>query len=147
MATASRAIAQQASARSYERFTLSERIEHAGVVLAFVILAVTGLPQKFIEAGWAETMIQLMGGIELTRQIHHIAAIVLLLESVYHLAAVGYRIIVRGRRLSMLPTLRDALDAFNTFLFNLGLRRRAPQGGRFTFEEKAEYWALVWARW
>jgi cytochrome b subunit of formate dehydrogenase len=144
MATASRAIGQQAADRTYERFTLSERIEHAGVVLAFVILAVTGLPQKFIEAGWAQTLIQLMGGIELTRQIHHIAAIVLLLESVYHLAAVGYRIIVRGRRLSMLPTLQDALDAFNTFLFNLGLRRQRPQGGRFTFEEKAEYWALVW---
>jgi len=35
-------------------------------------------------------------------------------------------------------------DALGVFLFNLGLRKDKPQGGRYTYEEKAEYWAFIW---
>ncbi len=129
---------------AYPRFSLSQRIEHLLALAAFTLLAVTGLPQKFNTADWAQAMINAFGGIEMIRQIHRVAAIVFMLEIVYHLAAVGYRLIVRGRRLSMLPGLADAADALNVFLFNLGLRKQKPQGGRYTFEEKAEYWAFAW---
>lgn len=132
------------SAQTYRRFTLAHRAEHALLLASFTTLAVTGLPQKYAEAGWAQAMIGLMGGIELTRQIHHIAAIVLMMETVYHLVSVGYRVIVRRVRLTMLPTLRDGQDALEAFLYNLGLRKEEPQGGRYTFGEKAEYWAVVW---
>ncbi len=132
------------SAQTYRRFTLAHRVEHVLLLASFTTLAVTGLPQKYVEAGWAQAMIGLMGGIELTRQIHHIAAIVLMMETVYHLVSVGYRVIVRRVRLTMLPTLRDAKDALEAFLYNLGLRKEEPQGGRYTFGEKAEYWAVVW---
>lgn len=30
------------------------------------------------------------------------------------------------------------------FAYNLGLGKKRPQMGRYTFEEKAEYWAFVW---
>jgi cytochrome b subunit of formate dehydrogenase len=51
-----------------------------------------------------------------------------------------------GRRLvrDLLPTPKDALDAWGTMLFYLGLRNRKPKFGRFSYAEKAEYWALVW---
>jgi len=132
------------SAQTYRRFTLAHRLEHVLLLASFTTLAVTGLPQKYAEAGWAQAMIGLMGGIELTRQIHRIAAIVLMMETVYHLVSVGYRVIVCRVRLTMLPTLRDAQDALEAFLYNLGLRKEEPQGGRYTFGEKAEYWAVVW---
>jgi len=132
------------SAQTYRRFTLAHRVEHVLLLASFTTLAVTGLPQKFAEAGWAQALIGLMGGIELTRQIHHIAAIVLMMETVYHLVSVGYRVMVRRVRLTMLPTVRDAQDALEAFLYNLGLRQEEPQGGRYTFGEKAEYWAVVW---
>jgi cytochrome b subunit of formate dehydrogenase/mono/diheme cytochrome c family protein len=132
------------SATTYQRFTLPQRAEHIVMLASFTILAVTGLPQKFIAAGWAQTMIGWMGGIETTRQIHHFAAIVLMLGSVYHLAAVGYRMLVRHVRLTMLPGLRDVNEALGAFLFNLGLRKQAPQSGRYSYAEKAEYWAFVW---
>lgn len=132
------------AATSYQRFNIYHRLEHILALSSFVVLAVTGLPQKFSEQAWAQGLIGFFGGIDTTRQIHHIAAIVLMMEVVYHIGAIGYRLIVRHVRPSMLPTIRDARDALGTLLFNVGLRKQRPQGGRYTFEEKVEYWAFVW---
>ncbi|MBI4316414.1 MAG: hypothetical protein HY679_10790 [Chloroflexi bacterium] len=132
------------SAPVYQRFSLDQRAEHALTLVTFVVLAVTGLPQKYVAANWADTMIRLMGGIETTRLIHHFAAVLLMLEVVYHLVSMGYRLFVRRVRFTMLPGLSDASDAVSAFLYNLGLRKVPPQGGRYTFVEKAEYWAFIW---
>ena len=43
------------------RFTARQRTEHALVMSLFVILSVTGLPQKYFDEGWARWMIDLMG--------------------------------------------------------------------------------------
>ena len=130
--------------RTYPRFSLAHRAEHLLLLLTFTTLAVTGLPQKFAAVPLSDFVIGLFGGIENTRLIHHFAAVMMMLQTVYHLAVVVYRIAVRRVRLTMLPTLRDALDAGEAFLHNLGLRKQGPQMGRYTFEEKAEYWAVVW---
>lgn len=130
--------------RTYLRFSLAHRLEHIVALSSFTILAITGLPQKYPSAGWADAMISIMGGIEMTRQIHHVAAIVLMLETVYHLVAIGYRVLVQRVRFTMLPGVRDLNDAIGTFIYNIGLRKEKPQGGRYTYEEKAEYWAFIW---
>jgi mono/diheme cytochrome c family protein len=44
----------------------------------------------------------------------------------------------------MRPGFQDAKDAWLAFRYNLGLGKSRPQMGRYSFEEKAEYWALVW---
>jgi cytochrome b subunit of formate dehydrogenase len=56
----------------------------------------------------------------------------------------GYKVIVRRSRMTMLPTLKDMRDALQSLLYNVGLRKQHAQGGRYTFEKKAEYWALIW---
>ena len=43
-----------------------------------------------------------------------------------------------------LPVPKDAKDAVGTMLYYLGLGKNKPKFGRFTYGEKAEYWALVW---
>jgi cytochrome b subunit of formate dehydrogenase len=129
---------------TYPRFSLSQRVEHVVMLTSFIVLAVTGLPQKFVPAAWAEALIQFFGGIDSTRVIHRWAAIVLMLDTVYHIAALGYRLFVRRVRMTMLPSLQDARDALQTFLYNVGVAKRRPQMGRYTFEEKVEYWSLVW---
>jgi cytochrome b subunit of formate dehydrogenase len=128
----------------YERFDWMQRIAHAVLLSTFILLAITGLPQEFALAGWAQAMIGFFGGIDTTRQIHHVAAIVLILLGIYHLLDVGYKIFVRRTSLSMLPTLKDVKDSLQAFLYNLGFGKIRPQTGRYTFEEKAEYWALIW---
>ena len=128
----------------YERFSLTQRIEHVVMLVSFTALAITGLPQKFPLNGLSDLIVRLAGGIENLRGIHHVAAIVLILVSLYHVLMLGYDLYVKRVRMSMLPTLRDAQNALQAFLYNIGLAKQRPQVGRFGFEEKAEYWALVW---
>lgn len=129
---------------TYRRFALSQRLEHVLLIATFTTLAVTGLPQKYIGAAWAEAMIRFLGGIETVRGIHRFAATLMMLETVYHFAVIAYRVIVLRVRMTMLPTLNDARDAWQALRHNLGLAKHPPQMGRYTFEEKVEYWALIW---
>jgi cytochrome b subunit of formate dehydrogenase len=128
----------------YPRFRLGARIEHLVLMVSFTVLAVTGLPQKYATSSLGENLIALMGGIELTRLIHHWAAIVLVAGSVYHLFTSAYRIFVKHERMRILPELRDVWDLVNTVRHNLGFIRDAPKMPKFNFGEKFEYWAVVW---
>ena len=134
----------QARQRTYVRFTLVQRIEHITMLLSFTTLGLTGLSQKYASSPISQAVIAAIGGIETVRYIHHAAAIVMMLGTIYHIIDVGYKIFVLRTRMSMLPNLQDGMDAIGAFLYNIGLRKSRPQMGRYTFEEKAEYWAFVW---
>jgi formate dehydrogenase gamma subunit len=136
--------AASAARRTYVRFTVSQRIQHWSMMISFVLLALTGLAQKYALNPASFWVVRALGGIEMARSIHHAAAIVLLLTGVYHLLEIGYKLFVLRLRMTMLPSLQDARDAWAAFAYNLGLGKRPPQMGRYTFEEKAEYWALIW---
>jgi len=129
---------------SYQRFPFWRRIEHLVMLLSFTTLALTGLPQKFPQSGVSIAFVNILGGIENLRSIHHVAAIVLMLGTVWHLLVFGYLAVVRRTRLSMLPSLQDIKDGWQALLYNLGFAKSFPQMGRYTFEEKMEYWAFVW---
>jgi cytochrome b subunit of formate dehydrogenase len=135
---------KNAQPRLYERFHWTQRIAHALLLTSFTLLGITGLPQKFSTTAWAQAMIRFFGGIETTRLIHHVSAIVLMFLAIYHLLDAGYKIFVRRTPLTMLPGVKDIKDALQAFLYNLGFKKSRPQMGRYTFEEKAEYWALIW---
>ena len=130
--------------RRYPRFARADRAEHLLLLAVFTTLAVTGLVQKFAESGLSQAIIAALGGIESTRNIHHVAAVVLMLEGVFHLGTASYKVLVRRTRLDMLPGLTDFRRAWGAFVYNLGLAKERPQEGRYTFAEKAEYWAVVW---
>lgn len=135
---------QKEAQRTYVRFTLAQRVEHVTMLLSFATLGLTGLPQKYAAQAWAVAFVNFIGGIENLRAIHHVAATVMMLGTIYHIIVVGYKIFVERRRMTMLPAFQDAKDALFAFLYNIGLRKSRPQMGRYTFEEKAEYWAFVW---
>lgn len=128
----------------FPRFRVMARIEHIILLVSFTILAITGLPQKYPEASWADTMINFMGGIERVRIIHHYAAFILILGSVYHLFTSAYRLFVKRERMRILPRMKDVTDLFDTLRFNVGLIAEGPKMTKFNFGEKLEYWAVVW---
>jgi cytochrome b subunit of formate dehydrogenase len=130
--------------KQYERFRIGARVEHAILMVSFTVLAVTGLPQMFALTSWGQTLIWLLGGIEMVRVIHRVAAFVLVLGSVYHLYTSAYRLFVKRESMAMLPTWKDARDTWDTVRHNLGFRAHPPKMGKFNFAEKMEYWALVW---
>lgn len=132
------------SVKTYLRFNVWQRLEHGLLLISFTVLAVTGLPQKYADTGWADTLIQLLGGIETTRQIHHLAAILLMLGTIYHGAVITYKIFVLRLPLTMLPGWQDVKDGLQALANNLGLAPSQPSMGRYTFGEKFEYWAVIW---
>lgn len=130
--------------QAYLRFPLARRIEHWVMMLSFVTLALTGIPQKFSMSNISISVIQALGGIEVLRTIHHTAAIVMMLGSVWHLLVMGYSVFVLRDKMSMLPSLQDAKDGIQALQYNIGFAKTYPQMGRYTFEEKMEYWAFFW---
>ena len=130
--------------KKISRFSVIQRIEHWLLFASFTTLALTGLPQKYPLVGVSDFMIAFMGGIEVVRIIHRIAATIFLLESVYHLVVVGYKLIVMRMKATMLPGFGDVTEAIQSLLFNVGIRKELPKAGRYNFAEKLEYWALVW---
>lgn len=113
-------------------------------MLSFTILAVTGLPQMFAEAEFAQNLIRWMGGIEFIRIVHRWAAFVLVVGSVYHLFTSSYRFFVKQEAMAMLPERKDGQDLIQWVRYNLGRTEHHPKMKKFNFGEKFEYWALVW---
>lgn len=130
--------------KMYERFHWTQRIAHAILFTSFTLLALTGLPQKYPLSDWGQFLVKTFGGIETTRLIHHVCAVILMFLTIYHLLDIGYKILVRRVPLTMLPGVKDIRDALQAFGYNLGIVKERPQMGRYSFEEKMEYWALVW---
>jgi cytochrome b subunit of formate dehydrogenase len=52
----------------------------------------------------------------------------------------------RGRAhvVAMLPRLSDAKEVLQNLGYLVGIRREPPRFDRFSYIEKAEYWALIW---
>ncbi len=125
------------------RFNRRQRFEHISVMLLFLILSFTGLPQKFYQASWAETMILWMGGIDRVRWIHRVAGVLFAGLTFAHLmTAIG--MVMTGRsKLSLVPTRQDFTDAIVTLRYYLGMSDIKAKFGRFDYRQKFEYWGLV----
>jgi len=128
----------------FVRFTLAQRVEHLVLIVSFTMLAVTGLVQKFSTLELSVFAIRLMGGIETVRQIHHFFALVIIGLSVYHVAHIVHLTMVHKQQVQMWPNRQDLRDAVQMVRFNLGRASSRPRFGRYSFEEKMEYWALIW---
>lgn len=133
-----------ATKNRYLRFSLARRVEHWMLVASFITLAVTGLCQKYINSPLSEIIINAFGGIEPTRIIHRIAAVILMLVSIYHVGTLLYNWLILRGPLTILPTKDDAINAWKQVRYNLGKNPKKPKQGFYTFEEKLEYWALIW---
>lgn len=126
------------------RFTKSEVIQHFLLLISFITLAITGFALKYSQTWWGE-LLRIFGMTETVRQyLHRGAAIVLITTGLYHL---GYLIFTaRGREVlkNLIPTFNDIIDAKNTILYYLRIKKQKPQYDKYDYTEKAEYWALIW---
>lgn len=125
------------------RFTARQRAEHFVVMSLFVILSVTGLPQKYFDTGWARWLIDAMGGIDRIRWFHRAAGVSFTLATVFHLMmAIGS--VATGRApLSIVPNRKDFTDAIETLQYYLGRGDQPARFDRFDYRQKFEYWGLV----
>ena len=142
--------AKTATGRYYRRFTRTERIMHAVLMLSFVGLALTGLPLIFSDKPWAAALARDFGGFQTAGLLHRICAFVMLTLFAAHVVLVIRRAVVNKNLLgilwgpdSMVPQPQDAVDIYRNFKWFLGMGPR-PQFDRWTYWEKFDYWAVFW---
>jgi cytochrome b subunit of formate dehydrogenase len=126
------------------RFDTLQRIEHLVFLISFSILGITGLIQKFPQSPISQALLQGFGGIEMTRQIHHVSAVVMMIVSAMHIIGVLYRVFVLRVRWTMMPVIEDFKHLYDDILYYVGLRKHKAYYGRYNYAEKAEYLAVVW---
>lgn len=128
--------------RTFPRFTAAQRWEHAVLLLSGLVLLLTGLPQKYRDLAISQDLLSTPERVELIRQIHHIAAIVLMLEALYHFVRIVYLMAKRRLPGDLLPTWQDVRDAWHMLQYLLFLRNDKPKFGRYNFEQKVTYWFI-----
>ena len=128
---------------SIVRFTLVQRLEHAATMTLFVVLAVTGIPQKFYDQAWAQTMMSGLGGVDAARWVHRAAGVLFSAVVVIHLGRMVYLVATGRTSLSLVPTRQDFRDAVTTLRYYLGLSDQQARFDHFDYRQKFEYWGLV----
>ncbi|HQJ46856.1 MAG TPA: cytochrome b/b6 domain-containing protein, partial [Ignavibacteriaceae bacterium] len=129
----------------YLRMTLNERIQHGIMAISFIVLVLTGFMLRYPNAWWVSHITDVWSDVFVYRSwVHRIAAVVMISVSLYHIYYIAFT--QRGRELvkDLFPTLKDFTDAIGVAKYNLGLSKVKPKLDRFSYVEKAEYWALVW---
>ena len=125
------------------RFSMRQRLEHLLIMVLFIVLALTGFPQKFFEAGWAQWLILHLGGIDRVRWLHRLSGILFALVAVLHLCVVLSLAMMKRIELNMVPAKKDFRDTIITLRYYLGLSEEQAQFGRYDYRQKFEYWGLV----
>jgi len=111
--------------------------------VSFTALVITGFALQFYDSWWSRMLFGFAGGSELRNLLHRIAGVVMILGTVWHCL---FLLTARGRVFlrDMMPRMTDFGQFFQMMRYNLGRSDEEPQVGRFSYVEKAEYWALVW---
>lgn len=125
------------------RMNRNELWQHTFLMVTFTVLAITGFAFHYSGSWWAKMLFGWPGGFVVRRTIHLITAVLFVLTAIWHLAYLFGR---RGRQFlrDIFPRPADFRQFFQTMAYDLGMRKEPPRFGRFSYIEKAEYWALVW---
>jgi len=128
------------------RFDRHQRLQHFLMMSSFIVLALTGLPQKFSGLAISQWWVNMLGGLEMVRTLHRAAGFVMLSDCVYHIAYLFFGIGVHRRfgALRMIPTRKDLGDVAQTAAYFLGISGEKPKFDRFSYLEKFDYWAVFW---
>ena len=129
---------------AHVRFSPLERFEHFAVMAIFVVLALTGFPQKFYDHRWAQVLIGWLGGVDTARWFHRAAGM-----DVRGAAdrARGPRDLA-GRRAARPRSRwsrrgRTSRTRSRRCAIYLGLTEKQARFDRFDYRQKFEYWGML----
>ncbi|MGK5085511.1 cytochrome b/b6 domain-containing protein [Bdellovibrionota bacterium FG-1] len=126
-----------------ERFSPVRRFEHIFVVILFVLLAVTGMPQKYFTTTWASWVLKAFGGLDNLRIFHRLSGLVFCFHLVIHLVGFVVGVLRDRMRMTLLPTAQDIYDIVDTLSYYLGYRKNPPLYPKFDYRQKFEYFGIV----
>ena len=126
------------------RMNLWFRVAHWGIMVSFPTLVVTGFALKYPDSWWARPLLMWEASTGVRGGLHRVAAVIMIAATVYHFAHLALKKRDRSFIWAMIPTIKDATDMVEVFLYNLGLSSKEPKFAKFNYAEKMEYWAFMW---
>jgi cytochrome b subunit of formate dehydrogenase len=126
------------------RMRYNEIWQHTFVMVSFIVLVISGFALTYDESFLAGVFFGWAGGFELRGTVHRIAAVFFILTVVWHLLYLCASRLGREFFTDMVPLLKDFTQFWQRILYCIGRRAESPRFHRFSYVEKAEYWALVW---
>ncbi len=132
--------ADQEEVRRFSNYRIAE---HFSLLALFVILASTGLAQKFHELPLAQSFMVFMGGISTMRAVHHAAGVGLLVLLLEHVLTACAGMSFWRWSPSMLVTFKDFRDTQQNVSYYLGIQPEPPRFGRYSYKEKFVYWLIL----
>jgi len=131
------------------RFSSQHRLTHFLLVISFLGLAATGLPLMYSFTNWGQWLVQVHGGLGVTRFLHRACALITIAYALYHLSFIVKKVVIqrdfsifKGGD-SMIPRWQDFKDFFGMVRWFLYLGPR-PKLDHFTYWEKFDYFAVFW---
>jgi formate dehydrogenase gamma subunit len=125
------------------RFSPWALFQHFAVMILFVALLLTGLPQKWPQAELSQWLVDAMGGVFATRWIHRVAGILFGVLALAHMAIAGAMVATRRWKATMFLNRQDFRDTIQNLRWYLGRTDRPPRFGRYDYKQKFEYWGMI----
>jgi cytochrome b subunit of formate dehydrogenase len=126
-----------------ERMTLCQRVIHGVLILAILMLVLSGLALAYHGHDWAHALIAMMGGFGGRAFVHRAGAVLLLLVAVYHLVASVVSARYQRDLRSSVPRPADVKAGWAGFLYRTLGRGEPPKYGHYTPSQKFQYWLIV----
>jgi cytochrome b subunit of formate dehydrogenase len=145
---AARGVVRVREGPSVERFDLNQRVQHLWIIVTMTVLALTGFAQMNYES-WGRLVILPMGGLQVSMEVHLVAAFFLGLVIVYHFVFYSAKYIVsraKGEHLSLpiMIGLGDVKNLLQNVKYMLLGRGGEPQYGKYDYAQKFDYWGIYW---
>jgi len=135
---------QQKSEPHVIRMSMLERFMHGTLATSFLLLCYTGFALVWPNEWWVAPLNMISNSEAFRSNLHRICGVILTVTAFHHLWFLFFHPRGKEQRRAFMPRLKDFRDLRHNIMFYLGRRAQRPEFGRFTYMEKAEYWALVW---
>ncbi|NIA30066.1 MAG: hypothetical protein GWP06_09170 [Actinobacteria bacterium] len=127
-----------------QRFDRHWVVQHIATFTSFILLVITGFALKFPDAAWVKVLASIGLTEAVRRIVHRISAVVLITAAIYQWLFLLFAKSWKGELWSLMPNFRDIGDFVNHMKYHLGISKTKPSFDRYSYIEKAEFWALVW---
>lgn len=122
------------------RMSLHMRIQHILFALFITVLSVTGLALLFSDTAFGAYLIALEGGFESRGNIHRLAAVGLILISIYHILFILFTYSGRKEVRERAITGRDISTFKESINYTLGNTSEQPKVAKYGLGQKLHYW-------
>ncbi len=117
--------------------------EHWANAIAFLLLTVTGLSQRFHDYELSQWIIMNLGGIDAARLIHRYTGILFTLLTFQHILVAFFGVLFFKWQPSMVIHKKDFTDVIDNLKYYLGMSEHPARCDRFDYKQKFEYWGVV----